>query len=201
MLKRLLIVSGFILVLGLVILGLVMFLRSYGGSDAPPSPTDVAPEVSGQLPEITGQIPVDVPEPIAMKPVVSPEELEQAQAAVFAKDFAARLATYSNQNRSSNIEELLPEASGSARDYLESLLDESRFQTEYIGVTSRALVSRWLEWNAEGESMITVGLWRVETRNGEENGYMQDVDLRLVQDQQQWLVVGIQWNEPKQSPL
>ncbi len=201
MLKRLLIVFGLVLILGLVIFGLVIFLRSYGESEALPSPESAGPEITEQLPEIPGEPFVGVSEPIAVKPVVSSEELERAQAAVFAKDFAARLATYSNQNRSSNIEELLPETRGVARDYLLSLLDESRYQSEYIGVTSRSLVSRWLEWNPGGESTITVGLWRVETRNGEETGYMQDVDLVLLRDQQQWMVMRIQWKEPKQSPV
>jgi len=201
MLKRLFVFVGIILALGVVVWGLTVFLRSYGASDAPSSQPDAAPEVFGQLPEAAEPIPNDESESVVVKPPVSPEELEQAQAAVFAKDFAARLATYSNQNRSSNIEELLPETSGTARKYLESLLDESRYQSEYIGVTSRALAARWLKWNPDGESTVIVGLWRVETRNDEERGTAQDLELSFRNFNGSRVVTEIRWKEPKQSPL
>lgn len=199
MLKRLLIVLGIVVALGLLVWGLMYVLGKAGRQPSVDQQVET-PSITGQLPEGTLPDTIEQPPvvPIQQKPQRSEAELEQIRAANFAKDFAARFGTYSNQNFSSNIEDLLPSTTGSATSYLESLLGGFDVGSEYVGITSKALSSRWIEWNTEGVARVLVSLWRVEMRNSETNeGYSQDVELTLIKQNEQWMVSRIEWSKMK----
>ena len=109
-----------------------------------------------------------------------------------AKNYAARLGSWSTDNPGVNLEELLPLSSPSMRNYLQGI-DINYSAEEFSGVTTKSISAEILSLS-DSAATVMVSTQRIETdSNLQDNTYYQDIEIHLVKSGDEWLVSGAYW--------
>lgn len=130
------------------------------------------------------------------QPVVNTLEKKPVDMSVYAKQvatiFVERFATYSNQNRNQNIDDVLGMSTPMMAKWLES--QRGNFEKEYQGITTSVVATKILsiddnqaavEVNTQQQIMTSDGV-KLEQKTGK---------VELVLDADDWKVDGFYWNK------
>ncbi|MFH2063069.1 MAG: hypothetical protein ABIJ46_02845 [bacterium] len=192
-------------VLALVIILLALFLWLSGG-EQPPSVVNTgnfpANAPSGGFNSSSGGVQFDVTQ--VTEPVRTPEEVaapdQQTNLKRIAAAFAERYGSYSNQGDYRNLEELQSLMTDSmaavTADYVARARSESAASPEYVGVTTRALVTEVDRFDLTGgEADVRVNTQREEITAAGSRVYYQELNLRFVMVGELWKVDSVEWSE------
>jgi hypothetical protein len=198
-----------IIILGLLILGLFIYLFFFNQEEAPKvTEDDQKPPLSGQLPDdeeaekepdiTTGDKPRNYQEyDISQE---EEHEINEKDLIKIAQSFAERFGSYSNYSNYSNFSDLkifmTNKMKSWAENYVSDLKLSSQGSNEYFGVTTRAVFSKIKEYNeAASRAVIIVSTNRRESTGqvNEGQAYNQDIEITLKKSGGSWLVDSAYW--------
>jgi hypothetical protein len=196
-----------IVILGLIILGLIIYFGFLAGREKPqPTPVIEEPFVTGQLPAEPTQDPTVTPgdrprnEQLYDLSKEKEHKTNQADVAKLAESFSERLGSFSNYSNYSNFSDLNIFMTDNMKDWADNYVKELRANVkngeEYYGITTVALTSKVVEYNeTAGTAKILVSTQRRESTGQANEGaaYNQDIELTLQRINGAWLVDKAYW--------
>lgn len=118
----------------------------------------------------------------------------------FARSFAERFGSYSNDANFDNIEHLLPYMSERMKKWAQRYLDEQRQkkvdQSVYYGMTTRTMSVKEVNYNPEqGTAEFLVTTQRNESTGTSSNAriFYQDLQIKFIKEQSVWKVNEAWW--------
>ncbi len=188
--------SAIIVAFGVV--KLISFLSGVGQPSVSDEPKGDQPSLPPYNPNFEDQ---DAPESKKEqpKPVVNTSQNPtEASISAFVRPFAERFGTYSNQSNFKNLKDLMPSMTERMRAWAQERVtveEKAPFQSVYKGTTTRALAVKIESLDeAGGLATVRVSTQRKESGEGDDpRTYIQDVVLRLVKQNGEWLVDSAEW--------
>ncbi|HZJ41017.1 MAG TPA: hypothetical protein VFD16_02000 [Candidatus Saccharimonadales bacterium] len=201
----------FIIILGLILLGLIIYFSFFYGTNPPA----VAPIDNGgnaiinQLPGGNNDpttTPGDKPRNYQQYDLSQAETYKSGEADLIktAEAFAERLGSYSNYSNFSNFSDLQIFMTSSmkawADEYVVGLRAAAKDGEDYYGITTTALTGKSEEFNASaGTAKIVITTARRESisQSTESSAYNQDIEISLKKVNGEWLVDKAIWQAKK----
>ncbi len=195
-----------IVILGLVILGLIIYFGFLAGDNTPVvTPPENNNIIIGQLPNTEGDpttTPGDKPQNNIQYDLSqeAPHVTNESDVVKMANAFAARLGSYSNYSNYSNFSDLEIFMTQNMRDWAKGYVAELKAAVKdgdaYYGITTTAITGKATEYNEKaGTAKIVVTTQRQESmgQDNSENSYNQSVEITLKKINGDWLVDKAYW--------
>lgn len=177
--KRLLILIGVALVLGVAVL-LSLFL---GGPKSTPTATPTAPE------PVVDTTPEPPPVPPVSQQVEQQARIESSVIQADAKGFTERYGSFSTEAQYANLRDVMPMMTAAFAAETQRTIANAPAATEYYGVTTRAVsVTVSLLDETAGTATVTIGTQRQETKGSARTSTVRYQDLILTYQR-----VGTDW--------
>jgi len=200
-----------IIILGLILLGLIIYFSFFYDTNQP----EGEPNVDGNT-VINNQLPSGETEPTTT-PGDKPrnyQEYDLSQKDEYksgvsdliktAEAFAERFGSYSNYSNFSNFSDLqifmTPSMSAWADNYVKQLRAEVKEGEAYYGITTNAITGKSSAYDeSAGTAQITITTSRRESmgEETESESYNQDIEISLKKVNGEWLVDKALWQEKK----
>jgi len=190
-----------LIIIGLVIIGVIIFLLLGGGKRVITSLTNQQPQkrtlssTNRGLPKTNTAVKTN----INKKPIDEKTKLRQTLAQR-ASDFAEKIGSYSNQTDFKNLEELKPIMTKSWQAWADGFMRKGRASKKptdvYQGTTSKALKVKTMNFDmGKGQAEFMVTCQRSEFRENMEKSrlYYQDIKVKFVKEEEEWKVDGAWW--------
>ncbi len=199
----------FIIVAGLIIIGLIIYFGFIKKTGTQTSTDTTAPNVTGQLPagsEVGTTTPSDQPRNYQRYNVAAekPHKVNADDLGKISMSFAARFGSFSNQSNYGNFTDLKILMTDSmkawADTYVDSLKKQSQNSTAYYGITTQALTYEVKKFeDTAGQAEIVVGTQRRESTDKINGGtpYLQTLTLVLAKVNGEWLFDKAYWEKKK----
>ncbi|MFA6514396.1 MAG: hypothetical protein WCT50_03890 [Patescibacteria group bacterium] len=195
-----------IIVLGLIILGLIIYFGFFYGNEKPQPIVSVEqPAVTAQLPSIVEETPTTTPGDrnrnyqLYDTSKEAEHKINQNDLVKLAELVAQRIGSFSNYSNYSNFTDLnlfmTDNMKTWADKYVADLKAATKAGEEYYGITTKAIVSKVVEYNdTAGKAKIVVTTQRREsTGQTEGKAYNQDIEITLQKVNGDWLVDQAYW--------
>lgn len=172
-----------LIILAITILLLVRYNKIHKGQTTTSTPGGASNEIV--LPPV-GQTPANIPEGATSKPLTT-EEAQKNAAKQMAKIFMERYGSYSTDNAYANIDSVKNLVTSNLWNQLSSQVKANQTTANFVGVTSKAIVSEIDDWDNDG-AKIAVGVSRQEKRNGQITTSFSNYSVEMKKVNDSWLV-------------
>ncbi len=200
-------VGALIIVVGLIIIGLIIYFV-FMRKPATETPANLTlPDVVGQLPgspEVGTTTPSDKPRNYQQYNVATeaPHKVNGDDLGKISMSFAARFGSFSNQSNYGNFTDLKILMTDNmktwADTYVASLKKQPQNNNAYYGITTQALTYEVKKFDdAAGQAEIVVGTQRRESTENINGGepYLQNLTLTLAKVNGEWLFDKAYWEK------
>lgn len=129
--------------------------------------------------------------------VVPPKEYDQQTVESLARLFVERIGSYSNQSNFQNINDVSQLMTPKARAWAEGLKKTADTSgAAYRGMTTKALTATTVDWKPKVSALVRLSTQRQEERDdATPRLYYQDAEVRLVFQNDSWLVDEMTWKD------
>jgi len=197
-----------IIILGLIILGFIIYLTFFAGQKSDEPLIEEEPFFTGQLPPSSGTTtdptttPGDQPRNYQQYDLSQEDEhkINQHDLVKISQAFAERFGSYSNYSNYSNFSDLkifmTDTMKAWADKYVSDLRSSSQSADEYYGITTKAVTSIVEQYNdAAGTASILVTTQRRENSSQVNEGqvFLQKIQIGLKKIAGEWLVDRAYW--------
>lgn len=197
-----------VVILGLLIIGLVVYLFFFDNTAPTTNEIDEEPTpINNTLPTVetdnqtqnitTGDRPRNMQEYDISEEEA--HEINEHDLMNIAEVSAERFGSYSNYSNYSNFSDLrifmTDKMKTWAENYVTELRNSSDGSDEYFGVTTSAITSKVLEYETDNKAVIMVTTQRQETGStvDQAESYNQDIEITLLKVGGSWLVDSAYW--------
>jgi hypothetical protein len=182
--KRILIISGIIVLVIILIFALKFFV--FKNSSVETTEEQNFENLPASMQEEDKTLEINTEQVIMQEPA-NKDELYVKQ---ISRQFVERFFTYSNQNENQHITDVFPIITSRMRDWVESkALEQS---TEYSGVTSKVVSSKVSSFE-ETKAVVSVGIFQIVSFGNEIKKEDKNGRVELVQEDGIWKVDGFFW--------
>ncbi|KKR14774.1 MAG: hypothetical protein UT42_C0019G0015 [Candidatus Falkowbacteria bacterium GW2011_GWA2_39_24] len=186
-----------IIVLGLVLLGVIVYFIFFHDFDKSASGPDGLTNISQLLsPDQSTVQDFTQTSQTTNEPVMTTAELSQEGVKQIAASFAERLGSWSNQANASNLVDLKLMMTPSLQEWANDQIVQTKTNTkdyqEYYGITTRAVTTEAQSFT-DSQATILINTQRTEVKQGQTRTFNQALKLELVKAGKTWLVDGAYW--------
>ncbi|MFH0951086.1 MAG: hypothetical protein V1765_01265 [bacterium] len=185
-----------IIVLGLVLLGVIIYFIFFHDFDKSASGPDGLTGIGQLLSPNDTTVQDFTKTEQGTEPIMTTVELSQEGVKQIAASFAERLGSWSNQANASNLVDLKLMMTPSLQEWANSEIAKTQTNTkdykEYYGITTRAVTTE-AQTFTDSQAVIMVNTQRTEVKQGQTRNFNQSLKLEMVKSGQVWLVDGAYW--------
>ncbi|MBI4098476.1 MAG: hypothetical protein HY437_00390 [Candidatus Magasanikbacteria bacterium] len=128
--------------------------------------------------------------------VVPPKDFDKQAVESLARLFVERIGSYSNQSNFQNLDDVAGLMTPRARTWADGLKKTQDTSAGYRGVTTKALTAETIDWKPRETARVRIATQRQEERDSAAPQLQyQDAEVRLVFQDDSWLVDEIVWRD------
>ncbi len=172
----------------LIVLAVVLFLLSRSDEEA--QPFDETDNEEAAFLDDTLDLTPFVGDPTVISPILANEDADERYVRQLAIDFVERFGSFSNQNRNSHIDDVLPLVTDGMGAWVQTQL--LSYSDEYKGSTSQVIVSNIEAFSDTGATVHIESQQALETQTDTERIYNVGTVTLLLEDNE-WKVSGLFW--------
>jgi hypothetical protein len=195
--RKIIIIGGVVLIVIIIILGIVAFLKGYSLDSVINKKNEsepVTPVASSSLPISNDPVRINYENATLTEEDLlaknAPRDLKDDLSQLSAS-FAERFGSWSNQSNYSNISDLkmfmTTRMQAWANTYIAEQISKNNNASQYYGISTWAASEEVKDLNeSDGTATIIVKTFRQETANSDKPAYEQNVQIKLVRENDVW---------------